>query len=471
MKSSLLFSSLVLALVSFVPSVCVARPMGGGCPDFAALAKQLSPSVVNISVEGTATPADDALRPPPAPGDQNKDDAPVLKSLGSGFIISEEGYVVTSNHVIDKSDRIIIRLLEDKTEYNAQVIGKDVKTDIALLKIDYPGKLKVAESGDSDALEVGDWVMAIGNQFQLGQTVTAGIVSAKSRRVPSGHSGPYDAFIQTDASINPGSSGGPLFNGEGKVVGINTAIFSPGRNQFGGAGFNIGIGFAVPMNIANRVVKQLREHGKVTRGLLGVLIQRVDTDLARMFSLKKPDGALVSDVMKGSPAEAAGFKRRDVIVTFNGKPVRDHDDLPLMVADTTIGESVKVGIFRDGKPQEVSVVIGELRDDQTKRIIPQVNIKPDASGVVGEEVNEELARILGLSETSGVLVAGVEPGSIAERAGLTKGDVIQEFNNEQVKNLDHYVNLVSQAKTKAGNMLVLVRRDEGSRFVVFKFEK
>ncbi|RMD86973.1 MAG: hypothetical protein D6808_02280, partial [Candidatus Dadabacteria bacterium] len=240
---------------------------------FAELVKEVGGSVVNISVV-------------------QDDDASVAigseHALGSGFVISEDGYIVTNNHVIAKGGKIIVRFLGDKNEYDAHVIGQDAKTDLALLKVDAGKKLKPVYVGDSDKVQVGDWVIAIGNQFQLGQTVTTGIVSAKSRRVPSG--GPYDHFIQTDASINPGSSGGPLFNTKGQVVGINTAIFTPGKTQFGGTGFNIGIGFAVPINLAKRIISQLKKDGKVTRGWLGVLIQPVTPDVAKVFGYSSPHG-------------------------------------------------------------------------------------------------------------------------------------------------------------------------------------
>jgi serine protease Do len=419
--------------------------------------------VVNISVEGDSQEAADKEKEAPKAPQTTQP----LRSVGSGFFISSDGYIVTSNHVIDKADRIVVRLLDDKTEYSASVIGKDAKTDIALLKIDFSGTLPSTEFGDSDALEVGEWVMAIGNQFQLGQSVTAGIVSAKARRVPTGNSGPYDAFIQTDASINPGSSGGPLFNGEGQVVGINTAIFSPGRSQFGGSGFNIGIGFAVPSNLAKTVIQQLRDSGKVTRGLLGVLIQRVDSEVAKILKLKGQDGALVSDVMKDSPASSAGFKRRDVIVSFAGRPIRDHDDLPLMVAGTKIGESVAIGVIRDGQQQTISVSIGELKDESRKK--SSEDFKPDSIGILADEVTEQTAHALELSNHRGVIVNSVEQGSIAERAGISRGDIILELAAEPVDKLDKYRTLLKRVASEGKPVLMLLKRDLGTRYVVIKF--
>jgi serine protease Do len=433
-------------------------------PRLTDLARELSPSVVNISVEA---PVSGPLGGVP----NDRDDSSPARSSGSGFIIHEDGFIVTSNHVIDKSEQVLVRLLDDKTDYPASVVGKDAKTDIALLKIEAGKKLKPVFVGDSDALQVGEWVLAIGNQFQLGQTVTAGIVSAKSRRVPSGSSGPYDAFIQTDASINPGSSGGPLFNSRGQVVGINTAIFSPGRSQFGGTGFNIGIGFAIPINMARSVLSQLRESGRVTRGLLGVLIQQVDGDVAKVLGVPSPDGALVSDVVKGTPAEAAGIKRRDVIVSFNGVSVREHEELPSIVANTPVGSSVPVEFYRGGKKTKVTVTITQLKD--TPLTPKDDSGKPDAIGVVVEGISPELARSLQLDPPVGVAIVKVEPGSLAERAGLLRGDVVEEIDGKHFKNGDEFREFIKREFTESllGNeklYMVLVRRREGVRYVVLK---
>lgn len=438
-------------------------------PRLTDLARELSATVVNISVEGVAEDTEEAADP-----GKKKESSP-LRSLGSGFLISPDGHIVTSNHVIDKAERVVVRMLDDKRDYPAKIVGRDPKTDIAMLKIEPPAPLKYVFFGDSDALEIGEWVMAIGNQFQLGQSVTAGIVSAKSRRVPTGTGSPYDAFIQTDASINPGSSGGPLFNTQGQVVGINTAIFSPGRSQFGGTGFNIGIGFAIPINLARGVLAQLAQYGKVTRGLLGVLIQRVDNDIARLFSLESPDGALVSDVMKNSPAASAGFKRRDIIVKFGKTAIRDHEDLPLLVASTEIGSKVPVEVIRDGKPMALEVTIAELKDDALANL-KAAELKPNEIGVLVEGVTEELARVLDLPEQRGVLVTTVEPNSPADRAGLSRGDVIEEFNEKVVRNSKEFKDLVTQAAKPVENakpdepklILALVRRKEGVRYVIIK---
>jgi serine protease Do len=250
------------------------------------------------------------------------------RSLGSGFIIDRDGYILTNNHVVEKAQSIKVRLSDEK-EYDAKVVGRDPKTDIALIKINTRQNLPVAPLGDSDSLEVGDWLIAIGNPFGLEHTVTAGIVSAKGRVIGAG---PYDDFIQTDASINPGNSGGPLFNLNGEVVGINTAIVSGGQ----------GIGFAIPINVAKELLPQLKTKGRVVRGWLGVMIQKVTPEIAKGFGLKESEGALVSDVMEGSPAEKAGIKRGDVIVSYNGKRIKEMDQLPKLVGTTEVGKKVKV---------------------------------------------------------------------------------------------------------------------------------
>lgn len=441
-------------------------------PHFSELVKDLSKAVVNISVEasaaqGSGTPTDDDQQqptPPQFPKPQN--DMP-YRSLGSGFVINEAGYILTNNHVIDNSDTIIVRLLNDKTEYPATLIGKDPKTDIALIKIEPKGKLATAYLGDSDKVEVGEWVIAIGNQFQLGQTVTAGIVSAKSRKLPYQASGPYDSFIQTDASINPGSSGGPLFNTHGQVIGINTAIFSPGRQQFGSPGFNIGIGFSIPINLVKGIVQQLKEKGKVTRGVLGVLIQPVDSDVAEALALPSSDGALVADVLKGSPAGKAGFERRDVIVSFNGHQVVDHDDLPLMVATTPIGTKVEIGVIRGKERMNLSAVIEELKDAPVEK--PKDKQKSDSIGLIVEKMSDEIAQGLAIQAAQGVVVKSVDADSPAERAGLQRGDVILEFSGTKITSIEDLEGAIKALK-KNKPVLLLVQKKEGTRFLTLKIK-
>lgn len=463
--SAALFLSLFCAVpaqADFLTGGDDGRSGDTGSPHFSSLARDLSPAVVNISVDSKLEDGVDGE----APGLLKREDAAPLQSVGSGFLVSEAGYIVTSNHVIDKAEKIIARLLNDKTEYAAEVVGKDAKTDIALLKIAAGKKLPFLRIGDSDKSEVGDWVMAIGNQFQLGQTVTAGIISAKSRRLNTRSSGPYDQFIQTDASINPGSSGGPLINSSGNVIGINTAIYSPGRTQFGGTGFNIGIGFAIPMSLAKGVLAQLKEQGKVTRGVLGVLIQPVTVEVKEALALSSPDGALVSDIVKGSPAEKAGFARRDVIVAYNGTAVRDHDDLPLMVANTPIGSEVSIDLIRQGRKETVTAKIDELKDDKAAPKKTEEEQKADDFGLVLQDVTSEIAKILDLSQAVGAVVMGVENGSIAERAGFMRGDVIEEVNGAPISDVKTYREALKSRKGEAS--LVLIRRKEGTRFLTLK---
>lgn len=433
-------------------------------PNFATLSRTLSPAVVNISVEAEAD-EDAAEAPIPGIPFLKRDPSQPAKSLGSGFIVNEDGFIVTNNHVVEKSDKIIVRLLDDKTEYPATLVGRDVKTDLALIKITPTTKLKTVFLGNSEDIEVGEWVLAIGNQFQLGQTVTVGIVSAKSRRVPTKASGPYDAFIQTDASINPGSSGGPLFNIKGQVIGINTAIFSPGRAQFGGTGFNIGIGFAIPINLVKGIVTQLRTFGKVTRGMLGVIIQRVDPDVAEALALSSPDGALVADIIPNTPASKAGFERRDVIISYEGQPIRDHEDLPLLVANTAIGTTVKIEVLRAGQRKTLTTTIEELKETVVQK--EQERPKSDLIGLVVQDMTEEIAKSLNVPDAHGVIINNVMPNSPADKAGMSRGDIIEEFAGQPVKDSEQFDRLIRAIK-KDTPILVLVRRAEGTRFLTLR---
>ena len=435
-------------------------------PHFEELARVLSPSVVNISVENESEKEEPEEVIPGFPFFRGGP-GQLVRSLGSGFIVEKSGYIVTNNHVIEKSEKIIVRLLDDKTEYIAKIIGVDEKTDLALIKIDAKKDLAPVFVGDSDELQVGEWVLAIGNQFQLGQTVTQGIVSAKSRKGFTSKGGPYDDFIQTDASINPGSSGGPLFNARGQVVGINTAIFSPGRGQFGGTGFNIGIGFAIPINLAKSVIDQLKTSGKVTRGMLGVIIQNVTPDLAGALHLKEARGALVADVMKGSPAEKADFKLKDIIIRYDGQLVREHDNLPLLVANTTIGKVVEVDILRDGKPLTLKPKIVELTKDFVEKEEGETKPEPNEIGITVQKVTEDIARSLGLQAAHGVIVTGVKLNSPAFRAGIERGDVIEEINNQSVVDEASLANILKSID-KSNPVLVLIRKKEGTRFLTLK---
>jgi serine protease Do len=377
------------------------------------------------------------------------------RSLGSGFIINHEGYILTNNHVIENADQITVRL-ENEQEFKARVIGRDPKTDIAVIKIDNASNLAVVTLGDSDKLRVGDWVLAIGNPFGLDHTVTAGIVSAKGRYLGQGS---YDQFIQTDAAINPGNSGGPLINTRGEVIGINTAIFSRGAG-------NIGIGFAIPINLAKELLPELEAKGKVTRGWLGVLIQRVTPDIAESLGLSKPEGALVADVVADSPAAEAGIKVGDVIVEFDGHAIKESNELPLLVARTPVGKVVKVKVLRNNNPVVVEVKVGELKDEEPATA-PSGG-EAEELGITVQPLTPDIAESLGLSrDLKGMVVARVEPGSPAEEAGLRRGDVILEVNREPVKDLASYRKALKAAAGKK-TVLLLVRRGENTIFIPIK---
>ncbi len=435
-------------------------------PSFSELAKFVGESVVNISVESKEkepqTEEEEVIPGLPFKFKGGGD----LSSLGSGFVLSKDGYIVTNNHVIEKAGRVIVRFVDDKNEYTATVVGVDPKTDLALLKVDADHEFKPVYLGDSDSIEVGDWVMAIGNQFQLGQTVTAGIVSAKSRRVPRG--GPYDHFIQTDASINPGSSGGPLFNTQGQVVGINTAIFSPGKSQFGGTGFNIGIGFSVPINLAKSVLVQLREAGKVTRGWLGVIIQPVTPEVAQVMGLSAPYGALVSDVMPASPAGKVGFQKGDIIVKYNDHQIKENDELPLMVAETKIGDSVTIEFIREGKTLTTKATIEKLDDKLGAKLEePTGEESFDELGLNLKDLTSDLAAIFKIPVTKGALIQAIKPGSLAEKSGFSRGDIIEGIQLKggrlnTVTKSNEFHEVIKKIKQKEPFMVLVRRLDNRS---------
>jgi serine protease Do len=433
-------------------------------PDFVELAKKLKPSVVNISTAKTISPQKRMQRPPNSFGQDPFEDffnrffdnvpqhSYKQQSLGSGFIISNEGYILTNNHVVAGADEIKVKL-SDGRDFKAEVKGTDEKLDLAVLKIDVKGGLPVAKMGDSDAIQVGEWVMAIGNPFGLNQTVTAGIVSAMGRVIGSG---PYDDFIQTDASINPGNSGGPLFNAEGKVIGINTAIVAGGQ----------GIGFAIPINMAKGVLPQLEEKGKVTRGWLGVAIQPVTPELAQSFGVEGEKGALVADVTKDSPADKAGVKSGDIILEFDGKQIQEMNNLPRLVASTPVGKKVKLKILRNGKPETITVAIEKLKDGEESA---QPGAVQDRMGMTVKELTPELAAQIGIKETTGVVVAAVKPGSVSEEAGIAAGDVIKEINGTKISSAADFAKAVSAHK-KGEIMRLLLRRGDNSLFVAIKVE-
>lgn len=433
-----------------------------GFPSLRGLVKATKPSVVNIS---TTTVVKGIEGSGPFKGFFGNDelfdkffgDAPTRefkqKSLGSGFIIDKEGYILTNNHVVEKASSIKVKLSDDK-EYDAKVVGKDAKTDLALIKINARNSLPVAAMGDSDSLEVGDWVMAVGNPYGLDHTVTVGIVSAKGRVIGQG---PYDDFIQTDASINPGNSGGPLFDLQGQVVGINTAIISGGQ----------GIGFAIPINMAKGLLPQLKNKGKVVRGWLGVVIQKVTPDLAQTFGLKTAMGALVSDITEGSPAAKADIRRGDIIVSFDGKPVKEMDQLPRMVAAIEVGKKAKVGLVREGKPVDVEVTIGEIAEEKVREA---ENAAPEVEktlGLVVRNITPEIAHHLDLKDGKGVIVTDIQRGSPAEEADVRAGDIIKEMNRKSVSNVDDFKQILQKVRPKEA-VVVLVKRERASFYAVLK---
>jgi serine protease Do len=448
-----------------------------GLPDFAALAERLSPVVVNISTraqrkETAETPH---FRGPGQPGPQwpfgegepkdftepferffgpgPRQHQQPQRSLGSGFVIDPEGYILTNNHVVENADEIVVRL-DNEQELKATLVGKDPKTDLALLKIEGATGLTAVPFGDSDTLRVGEWVMAIGNPFGLDHSVTSGIVSAKGRFIGAGN---YDDYIQTDAAINPGNSGGPLINLRGEVVGINSAIFSR-------TGGNIGIGFAIPVNLAKELVPQLREKGKVTRGWLGVLIQKVTPEIAESLGLDQARGALVADVVANGPAATAGVKVGDVIIEFDGHAVSESNELPMLVARTPLEKQVTLKVLRDKQPMELPVTIAELQDDET-----QVAASGDSEklGLTVQTLTPEIAENLGVEEAKGVVVTAVESGSPADEAGLRRGDVILEVNRQAVEDADNYKAALKKGE-KGKNVLFLVRRGENTIFLALK---
>jgi serine protease Do len=368
------------------------------------------------------------------------------RSLGSGFIIDDSGYIVTNNHVIEDADQIKV-ILADNKEFDAELVGRDPKTDLALIRITGANGLKPLELGDSENVRVGTWVVAIGSPFGLEQTVTAGIVSAKGRIIGSG---PYDDFIQTDASINPGNSGGPLLNMDGKVVGINTAIIASGQ----------GIGFAIPINLAKGIIDQLKDKGEVTRGWLGVGIQDLTPELAEYYGLKEEKGVLVTQVFEGDPADKAGIKVNDILLSVDGKRLTTGRELSAMIANTPVGHQTKVDLIRDGKKKTVTVTLAK-RDENEKPVASQSR----DSGELGIEVTDldsDIARRLGIdAKETGVLVTDVKDDSLARAADVRPGDIIKEINRTVVKDRKDFVELMNKNKDSASIQLLIQRRNAG----------
>ena len=434
---------------------------GNRPPTFAAIAKKTMPVVVNISTSshragrgGSSDPIEDFFNRffgEATPKENSQ------RSLGSGILISKDGEILTNYHVVRNADSIKVRLA-DQTEYEARLIGKDDRTDLALIKIRRSGgNLPFAKLGTSSQLDVGDWVMAIGNPFGLEHTVTAGIVSAKGRVIGAG---PYDNFIQTDASINPGNSGGPLINADGEVIGVNSAIFS----QSGG---NVGIGFAIPIDLAKKVADQLRKNGRVVRGWLGVRVQDVTATLATSLGLARnpAETALVTEVAEKSPAAEAGVKTGDIVVEFNGKPVPKSHEFPGVIADTPPGHKVTLKIFREKKEQLVSIRIGELTDESD--VNQQAEAKDAELGLRVQRITPDAARRLGLTSAKGVLVVEVQPGSPADQVGIEPADVIREVNQRPVSNVKEFERATRLGR-RGDRILLLVQRGDNAVFFAVK---
>ncbi len=484
MRAGAVLLAAVLTFPAAVPAVAQARP----APEsFADLAERLLPGVVNISSSQTVQAHNDHQGPevplfPPGspfeqffrdfldrnrPGGQHGDHAPPtaphkMQSLGSGFIVDPSGIVVTNNHVIDGADEITVTL-QDNTSLKATLIGRDERTDIAVLKVTPDKPLPALPFGDSDRSRVGDWVLAIGNPFGLGGSVTAGIVSARHRDIQQG---PYDNFIQTDAAINRGNSGGPLFNLDGEVIGINTAIYSP-------SGGSIGIGFSIPSNLAKTVVAQLRDFGRAKRGWLGVKIQQVTPDIAESMGLKDPNGALVASVEEGGPAAKAKLRGGDIILKFNDQDVKEMRTLPRIVAETAIGREVPVTVWRDGHEITLTATVGELPDDQKvaatapEKPVPAVPTELSALGLTLSPLTPEARDHYQISpDQKGVLITDVAGGSPAADHGVKPGDVIVEVQQQEVNTPADVVDRVEHVrKTNRRSVLLLIQGQDGPRWV------
>ena len=464
---------LVVSVVWAAPAPAHERP-----DSFSTLAKELSPGVVNISTTSTLLDERNTPFPQLPPGSPFEDFFDDLRprsprqaqAVGSGFIIDAKGIVVTNNHVIETADDIRVILHNDKS-FEAELLGRDPETDIAVLRIKPEGeRLRAVQFGDSDGVSVGDWVLAIGNPFGLGGTVTAGIVSARGRDIGNGR---YDDFIQTDASINRGNSGGPLFNLDGEVIGINTAIFS----QTGGS---VGIGFAISSNLAVNVVDQLVEFGRTKRGWLGVFIQAVTPEIAESLGLDGAKGALVASVHQSGPASKGGIVAGDVILRFDGKDIEDSRGLPRVVAETETGKTVKVVIWRNGRRETLSITLGELEQAEKEGLLTGGDTSPhrfDNFGLTVAPVNAATIEQYNLPETvngapiTGVVVIEVEGGSPAAERGLRVGDVIRRIGQQQVNSKDDLVKGVEDArKQRKSTVLLLVRGSDGERFIPMPIE-
>jgi serine protease Do len=449
---------------------------------FANISEQASPAVVFIQVEKRIG-ADRGMSPydmfpedffrrffgPDFPGPQRgprgrgrpapEQDRMVPYGQGTGFIISKDGYIITNHHVVGDADSIEVKL-NDGRSFKAELVGSDERTEIAVIKIDAKD-LPTLPMGDSDQVRVGQWVVAIGNPFGLSNTVTAGIISARGR----GNVGitEYADFIQTDAAINPGNSGGPLLDLEGRVIGVNTAIYSR-------SGGYMGIGFAIPINMVKSIKDQLIEKGTVARGYLGIGIQSLTPDLARWFGIEEQGGVLISSVEEGSPAERAGLKQNDVIISLNGKPAGEVGSFRSRIAATPPGNTVELEILRDGSKMTKSVTVGQLDEDRAVLARGGSSAQSRNIGLTVQNLSDELARRLGYTGLSGVVVTEVEPGSAAEQAGIESGDLIVEVNRQPVNNVKEFQEVVANSDASKG-VLLLVTDGNLSRYVALRTDK
>ncbi|MEF2231724.1 MAG: Do family serine endopeptidase [Pseudodesulfovibrio sp.] len=464
-------TTLFLALLLAVPSMGLAD----GLPVFTELAAKAGKSVVFISTEMTARESgpmgfrgqipdnhpfkefferfDQFFGPQGLPGQPQQPQQPRKRmGQGSGFVVSPDGQIVTNYHVIDGADKILVRFQDDQTQYAAKVVGADKETDLAVIRIDAPGELPVLSFGDSDAIQVGEWVLAIGNPYGLDNTVTAGIISAKHRIIGAG---PFDNFLQTDASINPGNSGGPLLNMDGQVIGINTAINAAAEN----------IGFAIPSTEAKKIIEKLRTGKPIKRGWLGVTIQAVSENDAKALGLDKAEGALIASVGKGHPADKAGVRQGDVILKVNGHVVRDNNDLLRRIADLAPGEKARLSLWRDGKVVNRTVTLGERDEKNMAAMGPGQDAPQQAAAVLGmslKPVTDQEARALGLEKTGGLLVVQVDQDSVAGEGGVRPGDVILQVNQEDVNSPEGLKAIIQRDKQRGAVMLLVKRQGQNT---------
>ncbi|MFH1243447.1 MAG: Do family serine endopeptidase [Pseudomonadota bacterium] len=476
-KAAMIIIFLVAGFVAFsgtysVPNTQATSKDVQGVPDsFTKLAEMSSPAVVNIRAEKTQKIEGHAYRDfgqgqpfdKRSPfhdffekffGGQQPPQEFKQQGVGSGFIIDGEGHIVTNNHVVEGADKIKV-ILKDKKEFDAKIVGLDRNTDLALIKITPENNLPTLQLGNSDALKVGEWVVAIGNPFGLEHTVTAGIISAKGRVIGSG---PYDDFLQTDASINPGNSGGPLIDMQGKVIGINTAIIAGGQ----------GIGFAIPINLAKGIIDQLKTKGEVTRGWLGIGIQDLTKDLREYHGITDGEGVLVTQVFPGDPAEKGGIKPKDIILELNGHKVKNSRELSRMIAESGVGKEIKILIFRDGKEITLDIKLAKREDKQLASARDKMERKSEF-GIHVAELTAEMAQRFNIPVKEGVVVVGVEPEGKGQKAGVMAGDLIKEINHKEIDSLKDYEEELQKVKPGESVSMYIWRMNRG--FMVIRLTK